>query len=101
MAAASHYEILGVPADCTAGDVERAYRRRALETHPDRNRGGCAEEEFVAVKAACDALLEAKAKLLPAAPKQPADQPPPAAFKRDTDLYAHASTSSARMHSLQ
>ncbi|KAJ9453959.1 hypothetical protein DIPPA_22966 [Diplonema papillatum] len=50
---------------------------RTVETHPDRNRGGCAEEEFVAVKAACDALLEAKAKLLPAAPKPAADQPPP------------------------
>ena len=31
------YEVLGVPRDADADAVKRAYKRKALETHPDKN----------------------------------------------------------------
>lgn len=34
-----HYETLGVPKDANAGDIKRAYRRKASEAHPDRHGG--------------------------------------------------------------
>jgi hypothetical protein len=41
--------LLGVAPGCTAADVKAAYRRRVLETHPDR---GGSEEEFRSVHGA-------------------------------------------------
>ena len=34
---ANFYEVLGVPRDADADAVKRAYKRKALETHPDKN----------------------------------------------------------------
>ncbi len=36
MSEANHYEILGIPEDADAAEIKRAFRRRSLETHPDR-----------------------------------------------------------------
>ncbi|CAD7972433.1 unnamed protein product [Amoebophrya sp. A25] len=36
----SHYEVLGVEEDASPHTIRRAYRRRALETHPDKNMAG-------------------------------------------------------------
>eukprot|EP01013_Petalomonas_cantuscygni_P038845 TRINITY_DN70071_c0_g1_i1.p2 TRINITY_DN70071_c0_g1~~TRINITY_DN70071_c0_g1_i1.p2 ORF type:complete len:186 (+),score=23.61 TRINITY_DN70071_c0_g1_i1:83-640(+) len=33
------YAVLGVPQDATTEDIEAAFRRRALELHPDKNKG--------------------------------------------------------------
>ncbi|MFC6613964.1 ferredoxin Fer [Halopenitus salinus] len=51
---ASPYEVLGVDPDADDGEIERAYRRRVLETHPDH--GGSAEA-FQDVKTAYEAVL--------------------------------------------
>lgn len=40
-----YYEVLGVPRDAGADDIKRAYRRLAMENHPDRNPGDKAAEE--------------------------------------------------------
>ena len=50
----SAWMVLGVPRDATAADIKRAFRRRALETHPDR--GGDAEA-FQAVHRAYERAL--------------------------------------------
>lgn len=38
------YEVLGVARDANADDIKRAYRKIALENHPDRNPGDAAAE---------------------------------------------------------
>ena len=35
----SHYDVLGIPRDAGAADVRRAYRKKALATHPDKTNG--------------------------------------------------------------
>ena len=35
----SHYDVLGISRDAGAADVRRAYRKRALATHPDKTNG--------------------------------------------------------------
>ena len=49
----SPYDVLGVDPEADPGEIERAYRRRVKETHPDQ--GGTAAE-FQAVRAAYDEL---------------------------------------------
>lgn len=51
---ASVWAILGLPPEATVDEIKRAYRRRALETHPDR--GGDAEV-FRAVQSAYERAL--------------------------------------------
>ena len=50
-----YYEILGVARDADQDAIKKAYRRLALEHHPDRNQGDKAsEEKFKRVSAAFD-----------------------------------------------
>src|SRR5579871_4659277 len=47
MAKRDYYEVLGVARDAEVGDIKKAYRRLAMEHHPDRNSGDPrAEERF-------------------------------------------------------
>ena len=43
----SHYDVLGIPRDAGAAAVRRAYRKKALATHPDKTNG--ASGAFLAV----------------------------------------------------
>ena len=43
----SHYDVLGISRDASAVDVRRAYRKKALATHPDKTNGE--SEAFLAV----------------------------------------------------
>jgi hypothetical protein len=52
--AASSWSVLGLEAGATLVEVKRAFRQRALETHPDR--GGRAED-FVAIQRAYEKLV--------------------------------------------
>src|ERR671926_184908 len=53
------YEVLGVARDADGATIKSAYRKLAMEYHPDRN-GGCKENEakFKAVSAAYDCLKD-------------------------------------------
>jgi molecular chaperone DnaJ len=57
--ARDYYEVLGVPRDAGEADIKKAYRRLAMECHPDRNNGDkAAEEKFKQVTEAYDVLRD-------------------------------------------
>jgi ferredoxin len=69
---ASPYDVLQVDPDAEEREIDRAYRRRVMETHPDQ--GGSARE-FQVVKSAYEQIKEgaaAEAELDTAEPKDPA-----------------------------
>jgi molecular chaperone DnaJ len=54
-----YYQILGVAKNASDGDIKKAYRRLAVEYHPDRNQGSKeAEEKFKEVAEAYSVLSD-------------------------------------------
>ena len=53
-----YYEILGVDRGASEGEIKKAFRRRARETHPDVNGADDAETQFKAVNEAYDVLSD-------------------------------------------
>ena len=51
-----YYETLGVSRDASEEEVRRAFRRLALEYHPDRNNDESAEEQFKEINEAYQVL---------------------------------------------
>lgn len=54
----THYDVLGVARSCTKDEVRLAFRRRALETHPDKCNTPGARDDFCAVREAHDVLVD-------------------------------------------
>lgn len=76
MSKADYYEVLGVSRDASEADLKTAYRKLAMQFHPDRNPGDAvAEERFKEASEAYGVLSDADKR---------------AAY----DRYGHASTSS-------
>ena len=56
-----YYEVLGVAKDASAEDIKKAYRKLALQYHPDRNPGDkVAEEKFKEAAEAYDVLSDSQ-----------------------------------------
>jgi molecular chaperone DnaJ len=72
MAKRDFYEVLGVDRNATDGDIKSAYRKKALENHPDRNPGDTeAETRFKEAAEAYEVLRNPETR-------------------RQYDLYGHA-----------
>src|SRR5260370_42439464 len=60
-----YYEILGLQRGCEVGEVKKAYRRLAMEYHPDRNPGDHqAEERFKELAEAYQVLSDPEKRQL-------------------------------------
>src|ERR1044072_3683198 len=56
-----YYKVLGGPEDATGAEIKKAYRKLALEFHPDANKGNTkAEERFKEISEANDVLGDPK-----------------------------------------
>ncbi|HET8624865.1 MAG TPA: molecular chaperone DnaJ [Gemmatimonadales bacterium] len=54
------YELLGVTRDASAADIKRAYRKLAMQYHPDRNRSADAEAKFKEIAEAYEVLRDSQ-----------------------------------------
>jgi len=60
MANEDYYKILGISKTAAADEIKKAYRKLALQYHPDRNKGKEAEEKFKEVNKAYEVLSDAQ-----------------------------------------
>jgi len=63
MAKRDYYEVLGVPKNASKDDIKKAYRKLAIQYHPDKNPGNKeAEEKFKEATEAYEVLVDDKKK---------------------------------------
>lgn len=63
MAQKNYYDILGISKSATDADIKKAYKKMAMQYHPDRNKGDKkAEEKFKEVNEAYQVLSDATKK---------------------------------------
>ncbi|MEO8201316.1 MAG: molecular chaperone DnaJ [Gemmatimonadota bacterium] len=58
------YQLLGVSRDASEGEIKKAYRKLAMEFHPDRNREDGAEEKFKEITEAYQVLCDPQKRAL-------------------------------------
>ncbi|MDP6130018.1 MAG: molecular chaperone DnaJ [Dehalococcoidia bacterium] len=56
MANLDYYEVLGVPKSGSEEDIRKAFRKKAMEFHPDRNKSPDAEDKFKEINEAYQVL---------------------------------------------
>jgi len=65
MAAKDFYKILGLEKSASSDEIKKAYRKLALQYHPDKNKGDkAAEEKFKAVNEANSVLIDPEKRKL-------------------------------------
>jgi molecular chaperone DnaJ len=64
MAKHDYYNVLGVPRNANDSELKKAYRKLAMQYHPDRNKSKAAEEKFKEAKEAYEVLSDAHKRAL-------------------------------------
>ncbi|MFN0174735.1 MAG: DnaJ C-terminal domain-containing protein [Saprospiraceae bacterium] len=65
MASKDYYKTLGIAKNASSEDIKKAYRKLALQYHPDKNKGDkIAEEKFKAVNEANSVLIDPEKRKL-------------------------------------
>lgn len=59
---ADFYNILGVTKNASESEIKKAYRKKALEWHPDRNKSANANDKFKEINKAYEVLSDPKKK---------------------------------------
>ncbi|HBJ32394.1 MAG TPA: molecular chaperone DnaJ, partial [Dehalococcoidia bacterium] len=54
-----YYDVLGIAREASEEDIKKAFRKLALEYHPDRNKNEGAEDKFKEVNEAYQVLSDA------------------------------------------
>lgn len=54
----NYYEVLGVSQNATADEIKKAFRKKALQFHPDKNKSPDAEEKFKQINEAYEILSD-------------------------------------------
>lgn len=62
MAKRDYYEILGITKSANEQEIKKAFRKLAMEYHPDRNKSADAEEKFKEINAAYEVLSDPNKK---------------------------------------
>lgn len=52
------YEILGVPKTATTDEIKKAFRKLAIEFHPDKNKNSNAQDKFIEIYEAYEILSD-------------------------------------------
>lgn len=60
----AHYRVLGVSENATENELKKAYRKRALKLHPDKNSAPHSDEAFKAVGLAYGTLSDAQKRTI-------------------------------------
>ena len=76
-----YYEVLGVEKSASADDIKKAYRKKALQYHPDRNPG---DKEAEAKFKECNEAYEVLSCLPPRASRPPIPTTPITAIRSST-----------------
>jgi len=85
-----YYKILGVSKSATQDEIKKAYRKLAMEYHPDRNPGNKeAEEKFKKIAEAYDILVNKKIRhhVPPKPPPRPKRQPKAKKSSFESSIY--------------
>ena len=63
MSEQDYYELLGVSRDASADEIKKAYRKKAIQFHPDKNPDdSSAEEKFKEISEAYEVLKDSEKK---------------------------------------
>lgn len=62
LACKDYYEILGVSKDASEADIKKAYKKKSLKVHPDKNKAPEAQDAFKRLSQAYVTLSDADKK---------------------------------------